>query len=200
MCTQVIPTLVQTSEDTVPAMELSGGQRNCSYAGHSSEHSHLSWRMEETGNIDRGCLTTATKHWTSTRCAFKRIKLFHYLFSFYIPIETFFYSHFFSSFSIPSSFSTLFHLDLMLHIQISIYRFVDTHYQLVDYLLTTGTEAFETNTSSITPLAKHSSFIDKVHALMAHKCAFSDVITYPYQCCVKSKCIAVYSAALTVTF
>ena len=81
---------------------------NCSYAGHSSEHSHLSWRMEETGNIDRGCLTTATKHWTSTRCAFKRIKLFHYLFSFYIPIETFFYSHFFSSFSIPSSFSTLF--------------------------------------------------------------------------------------------
>ena len=111
MCTQVIPTLVQTSEVTVPAMELSGGQRNCSYAGHSSEHSHLSWKMEETGNIDRGCLTTATKHWTSTRCAFKRIKLFYYLFSFFIPIETFFYSHFLSPFSIPSSFSTLFHLD-----------------------------------------------------------------------------------------
>ena len=45
----------------------------------------------------------------------------------------------------------------------------------MDYLLTTGTEAFETNTSSITPLAKHSSFIDKVHMLLAPKCAFSDV-------------------------
>eukprot|EP00731_Ephydatia_muelleri_P029081 Em0020g725a len=46
---------------------------------------------------------------------------------------------------------------------LDIYKmFVDTHYQLVDYLLTTGTEAFETNTSSITPLAKHSSFIDKL--------------------------------------
>ena len=33
--TQVTPTLVLTLEATVPAMELSGGQRNCSYAGHS---------------------------------------------------------------------------------------------------------------------------------------------------------------------
>ena len=43
-----------------------------------------------------------------------------------------------------------------------IYRFVDTHYQLVPYLLTTGAEAFETNTSSITPLASHESFVDMV--------------------------------------
>ena len=42
-------------------------------------------------------------------------------------------------------------------------RFVDVHYQLVPYLLTTGSHAMETNTSSITPLAKHNSFIEKVH-------------------------------------
>jgi len=32
----------------------------------------------------------------------------------------------------------------------------------VPYLLTTGSEAFENNKSSITPLAKHNSFIEKV--------------------------------------
>ena len=36
------------------------------------------------------------------------------------------------------------------------------HYQLVPYLLTTGSEAFENNKSSITPLAKHNNFIEKV--------------------------------------
>ena len=36
------------------------------------------------------------------------------------------------------------------------------HYQLVPYLLTTGSEAFENNKSSITPLAKHNNFINKV--------------------------------------
>ena len=41
----------------------------------------------------------------------------------------------------------------------------------MDYLLTTGTEAFETNTSSILPLAKHSSFIDKVRkGVLHHNC------------------------------
>lgn len=42
-------------------------------------------------------------------------------------------------------------------------RFVDVHYQLVPYLLTTGSHAMDSNTSSITPLAKHNSFIEKVH-------------------------------------
>lgn len=43
-----------------------------------------------------------------------------------------------------------------------LYRFVDAHYQLVPYFLTTGSEALETNTSSITPLANHDNFIHKV--------------------------------------
>ena len=46
-------------------------------------------------------------------------------------------------------------------------RFVDTHYQLVPYLLSTGAEAFETNSSSITPLANHESFVDKVSIVIA---------------------------------
>lgn len=41
-------------------------------------------------------------------------------------------------------------------------RFVTAHYEIVPYLLTTGTEAFEKRVSSITPLAKHQSFIDKI--------------------------------------
>lgn len=45
---------------------------------------------------------------------------------------------------------------------VMLYRFVDAHYQLVPYFLTTGSEALETNTSSITPLAKHENFINKV--------------------------------------
>jgi len=45
---------------------------------------------------------------------------------------------------------------------VMLYRFVDAHYQLVPYFLTTGSEALETNTSSITPLAKHDNFINKV--------------------------------------
>jgi alpha-glucosidase (family GH31 glycosyl hydrolase) len=46
---------------------------------------------------------------------------------------------------------------------LDIYRkFVDVHYQLVPYLLTTGSHAMDTNTSSITPLAKHNSFIEKL--------------------------------------
>ena len=42
------------------------------------------------------------------------------------------------------------------------HRFVTAHYELVPYLLTTGTEAYEQGVSSITPLARHQSFIDKV--------------------------------------
>ena len=45
---------------------------------------------------------------------------------------------------------------------VMLYRFVDAHYQLVPYFLTTGSEALETNTSSITPLANHDNFINKV--------------------------------------
>ncbi|XP_064406980.1 alpha-glucosidase 2-like [Halichondria panicea] len=41
-------------------------------------------------------------------------------------------------------------------------RFVTVHYEIGPYLLTTGTEAFETKRSSITPLAKHDSFINKI--------------------------------------
>ena len=41
-------------------------------------------------------------------------------------------------------------------------RFVNVHYELVPYLLTTGTEAYENQRSSITPLAKHDSIVDKV--------------------------------------
>lgn len=40
-----------------------------------------------------------------------------------------------------------------------IFSFVDIHYQLVPYLLTTGSHAIETNTSSIKPLARH---VDRV--------------------------------------
>jgi alpha-glucosidase (family GH31 glycosyl hydrolase) len=43
-----------------------------------------------------------------------------------------------------------------------LYRVVDVHYQLVPYLLTTGSHAMETGTSSITPLVKHENFIDKI--------------------------------------
>ena len=43
-----------------------------------------------------------------------------------------------------------------------IYRFVDIHYRLVPYLLTTGSHALENGKSSITPLADHSNFIEKV--------------------------------------
>lgn len=39
------------------------------------------------------------------------------------------------------------------------------HYQLVPYLLTTGSEAYENGRSSLSPLAKHDSFIDKVITL-----------------------------------
>ena len=42
-------------------------------------------------------------------------------------------------------------------------RFVNAHYQLVPYLLTTGSEAFEGDNSSITPLAPHQNFIEKVN-------------------------------------
>ena len=43
---------------------------------------------------------------------------------------------------------------------------MDVHYQLVPYLLTTGSEAFQNNKSSITPLAKHNNFIEKVIYLL----------------------------------
>jgi hypothetical protein len=46
---------------------------------------------------------------------------------------------------------------------LDIYRkFVDIHYQLVPYLLTTGSRAIETGISSIMPVAKHDSFIEKL--------------------------------------
>lgn len=51
---------------------------------------------------------------------------------------------------------------LSLIVYLYIYRFVDVHYQLVPYLLTTGSEAYENGRSSLSPLAKHDSFIDKV--------------------------------------
>ena len=50
-------------------------------------------------------------------------------------------------------------------LMIQSYRFVDVHYQLVPYLLTTGSHAMETKSSSITPLAKHDSFLEKVSNL-----------------------------------
>ena len=50
----------------------------------------------------------------------------------------------------------------MYSISIVAYRFVDIHYELVSYLLTTGTEALENGGSSIIPLAKHDNFIRKV--------------------------------------
>lgn len=40
------------------------------------------------------------------------------------------------------------------------------HYEMVPYLLTTGAEAFDKKISSITPLAKHDNFIEKVSTLM----------------------------------
>ena len=44
-----------------------------------------------------------------------------------------------------------------------IYRlYVNIHYQLVPYLLTTGSDALENNRSSLTPLAKHESYIDRL--------------------------------------
>ena len=49
-----------------------------------------------------------------------------------------------------------------------LHRFVDVHYQLVPYLLTTGSNAMETGTSSITPLAKHENFIEKVGRAYYH--------------------------------
>eukprot|EP01147_Barroeca_monosierra_P009809 gene9809-2002_t len=43
-----------------------------------------------------------------------------------------------------------------------VYRhFVDIHYSLVPYLLTTGSEALESGKSSISPLAQHETFIEK---------------------------------------
>ena len=61
-------------------------------------------------------------------------------------------------------------------------RFVDTHYQLVPYLLTTGAEALEANSSSITPLASHESFVDKVSIIVytARFRYFQKLFTYQF--------------------
>ena len=51
-----------------------------------------------------------------------------------------------------------------MHMIIFVLRFVDIHYQLVPYLLSVGSKAVETETSSIKPLAPHQNFINKVLA------------------------------------
>ena len=48
-------------------------------------------------------------------------------------------------------------LDSCLHL-----RLVNVHYQLLDYLLTTGSDAFDKHKSSITPQARHENFLEKV--------------------------------------
>ena len=40
-------------------------------------------------------------------------------------------------------------------------KFVNVHYSLVPYFLTVGSEAMETGTSSLNPLAPHETFIEK---------------------------------------
>ena len=49
------------------------------------------------------------------------------------------------------------------------FSFVDIHIQLVDYLLTIGSDALKNGISSIRPLAKHDNFIEKVQLNPAHK-------------------------------
>lgn len=50
------------------------------------------------------------------------------------------------------------------------FSFVDIHYKMAAYLLSFGTTALETNTSTIIPLAPHQSFIDKVYPLFFSLC------------------------------
>ena len=49
---------------------------------------------------------------------------------------------------------------------LSLHRYVDIHYQLVPYLLSTGSNAYYNGKSSLTPLAAHQNFIDKVTKFM----------------------------------
>ena len=62
-------------------------------------------------------------------------------------------------FAITVRSATCLHVYILTH---SCIRFVDVHYQLIPYFLTTGSRALESNTSAILPLAKHDSFIEKV--------------------------------------
>ena len=59
-------------------------------------------------------------------------------------------------------------------------RAVDDHYQLVPYFLTIGADALKKGTSAMIPLAKHESFIDKVHTI------YADV--HGYLLCATSVC------------
>ena len=43
---------------------------------------------------------------------------------------------------------------------------MDIHYQLVPYLLSTGSKAYYNGKSSLTPLAAHQNFIEKVTKFM----------------------------------
>ena len=49
-------------------------------------------------------------------------------------------------------------------------RAVDDHYQLIPYFLTIGADALKKGTSAMIPLAKHESFIDKVHTIRICPC------------------------------
>ena len=53
---------------------------------------------------------------------------------------------------------------------VDLYRkFVEAHYELVPYLLTTGTKAFESGTSSITPMVtRRGSVHAKRHTQHSH--------------------------------
>ena len=55
-------------------------------------------------------------------------------------------------------------------------RYVDIHYQLVPYLLSTGTNAYYNKKSSLTPLAAYQNFIEKV-ILEIHNYVHTTLIT-----------------------
>ena len=62
-------------------------------------------------------------------------------------------------------------------------RFVTAHYEMVPYLLTTGAEAFDKRRSSITPLAKHNNFIEKVSGLVV----VHGSNTTHHACCINTR-------------
>ena len=115
-------------------------------------HSRLSWRMAETVNIVPGSLTHQGLPHTSTGACGTQAIDNNQRWCYLRWWEGFYLCFVLRSFLITARAIS----------SNAIRRFVSIHYALVPYLLSTGSSALESNSSSILPLAKHDSFIDKL--------------------------------------
>ena len=68
---------------------------------------------------------------------------------------------------------------------------MDIHYQLVPYLLSTGSNAYYKGKSSLTPLAVHQNFIEKVTKFMY-------MITTDHECPILSTSMILLLRHITI--